>query len=231
MKQQIGKDTLFLSADTLVSISREDSVWKRKAATDSIFKKTSQPKDSSLFFAYHHVRLFKSDFQGVADSVSYKSFDSLLILHKTPILWTKRSQFTGKEILVRLTRDKIKSFDIPKDPFIAEEADSLHYSQIKGKTMQGFFEKDSLKKITVNGNAQVNYYLKSDKGKLKGLNKTECSSIVVHFQKEEISRISFIKQPKSIVIPIKDVNPKDHELKGFTWLENLRPKSPEHLVE
>ena len=54
MKKIFVQDTLFLSADTLINI--EDSI----------------PQKERLL-AFHNVRIYKTDLQGIADSLSYRT--------------------------------------------------------------------------------------------------------------------------------------------------------------
>ncbi len=54
-----NNDTLFISADTLVSIDSPDPAKKR-------------------LLAYHNVKIYKSDMQGLADSLEYRSLDSTI---------------------------------------------------------------------------------------------------------------------------------------------------------
>src|SRR5690606_6852756 len=61
------QDTLFMSADTLVSIENEDPAKKR-------------------LLAYHNVKIWKTDMQGRAASVEYRSADSLIFLYREPVL-------------------------------------------------------------------------------------------------------------------------------------------------
>ena len=71
---------------------------------------------------------------------------------------------------INISKNAIKSFLLTGNAFVIEQVDSLKYNQIKGKEILGTFEKDTLRKINVNGNSQVVYYLKDDKGKLINVN-------------------------------------------------------------
>ncbi len=219
--QRLDKDTLYMTADTLYSIDIQDTAAYRKLKTDS----TIVPKDTTIMKAFYNVQIFKKDLQGVCDSLYYASSDSCMTLYKSPIMWSKTSQLTSKEMRINISKNTIKSFLLTGNAFVIEKVDSLKYNQIKGREILGTFEKDTLRKINVTGNSQVVYYLKDDKGKLIGLNKTDCTDMIVRFKKSGIGKITFIKKPKAIIIPIKGLDPTAHMLKGFVWLEEKRPKS------
>src|SRR5690606_34190920 len=74
-----NNDTLFIAADTLVSIEHEDPSKKR-------------------LLAYNNVRIYKSDMQGVADSLEYREADSVLYFYRQPVIWTEGNQMTADSI-------------------------------------------------------------------------------------------------------------------------------------
>ena len=69
-------DTLFLHADTL-------QMYTFNLNTDSTFRETR---------AYHKVRMYRTDVQGVCDSLVFSSKDSCLTMYYDPILWINNQQ-------------------------------------------------------------------------------------------------------------------------------------------
>jgi hypothetical protein len=104
--------------------------------------------------------------------------------------------------------------------------DSLDaFNQIKGKNMIGYFRNNELKTIKVDGNAQTVYFIREDDGYLIGVNLAEASSMLIRLKDSEISAIVYLTQAQETMYPEKDVKPEQKKLKGFIWLENLRPKN------
>ncbi|MDX1627869.1 MAG: OstA-like protein, partial [Fulvivirga sp.] len=66
MKKIMKDDTLFLTADTLVAIESDLASKKR-------------------LLAYHHVKIFKTDLQGIADSLAYHTADSVIYFYRDPV--------------------------------------------------------------------------------------------------------------------------------------------------
>jgi lipopolysaccharide export system protein LptA len=215
--KQFATDSMLISADTLYS---EQRVSKIKGNKDSVFVK-----------AYRNIKIYKKDLQGVSDSLTYTTYDSTLVLYNNPVMWSDSTQMNAREVRVHLKNDEVESFELTGNAFIITQEDSLKFNQIKGKEVKGYFVDDSLRLITVEGNAQVAYYIRNDKKQLMALNKTECASIRVLFASGEMDQITFIKKPVSILIPIKDVNPEKERFKGFSWNPQRKPKDRKAFLD
>ncbi|MBA3665727.1 MAG: hypothetical protein H0W61_16210 [Bacteroidetes bacterium] len=205
----VEDDTLFISADTL---------YHRDL--DSV---------NNFLNAYHKVKIFKKDLQALCDSASLNTKDSLLQLYRTPILWSQKSQATARFIKVNLGKNAIHGFKLEGNSFLIQEADSLQkYNQISGKSIEGFIDQDTIRKVVVLGNAEVYYYPKN-KTKALGLNKTTGSEIHLWFKKEDIDRATIKPKTTGVIDPIKDVDVENSKIKGFNWQYEKRPKSRSDL--
>lgn len=207
------KDSLFLHADTLRGYKSEEAGGNKT-------------------FAYYNVRFFKSDLQGKCDSLVYNESDSLMRMYKDPILWNEENQLSADYMQLLLVENKVKQITLLNNCFISSKADTVGFNQIKGKTILGKFKNDELEYIEVTGNGESVYYAGEDKSandslpkKYTGMNKLECSSILIYIENSEISRINFVEKPTAVFYPIDKINPKDRILKGFKWSEELRPKN------
>jgi lipopolysaccharide export system protein LptA len=215
--RQIEKDTLYMSADTLF-YEQPDSVH-------------------TFVKAYRHVKIFKTDLQGLCDSLTYLLHDSLMTMYNSPILWTNNAQVTAKQIKVTAGQTSIKYFELLNNAIVIQKVDSLDqnkYNQIEGKKIEGFFAKDSIgeqtiRKINVIGNAQIIYYVKQKKT-YTGVNKTICTDLTVWFDGEGVDRTTFRNKPESTVFPLKDVIDEEMRLKHFSWMENKRPKRKNDIL-
>ena len=210
--RKIELDTLFMSADTLF--------YNEPDSTHSFVK------------AYKQVKIYKSDLQGLCDSLTYYIHDSLMTMYNSPILWTSNGQVTAKLIKITAGQTSIKYFELLNNALVVQKVDSLDenkFNQIEGKKIEGFFAKDSIRKLNVIGNAQIIYYLKQKKT-YKGVNKTICSDLTVWFNKEGVDRATFRNKPESTVYPLKEINDEEMRLKHFVWFENKRPKKKNDIL-
>ncbi len=249
----MDKDSLFATADSMWAFEKKLKIKKDTSAHDSIkviqkipktdtdsakivikmIKDTSKFRtlDSTVIKAYRHVKIYKKDMQGVADTMIFSTYDSTATLYHKPVLWHEKHQLTGNMIIIYYANKKIDRIQIPENTFIIDQIDTLHFNQIKGKMLWAYFKDDTLRKIDITGNAQATYYLQNDKKRLKGVNTIESSKLSALSNKGELNRIIFYKKPKAKVFPMKDLDVKAVELKGFSWQIYRKPKSKEDLFK
>ena len=205
----IDGDTLFIAADTL---------YHRDI--DSV---------DNFLNAYHHVKIFKSDMQARADSASLNTKDSLMQLFRNPILWSNKSQATAKLIKVNIGKNSINGFKLENNAFLIQQADTIDkFNQLSGRSLEGFLERDTIRKVIVSGNAEMLYYVKN-KTKLAGLNKTTCTEINMWFKNADIDRVTLKPKVDGVVTPLRDIDPENAKIKGFNWQYDKRPKSRNEL--
>lgn len=223
LMQPYEKDTLFLHADTMLStVSRE-------------------PEDSTVLYrnlsAFHGVRLYKSDMQGACDSLVYHRRDSTIRMFHNPVLWSGLNQLTADSVIIQTANGSIQSMYLNYNAFICSQADSsnslppdsLRFNQIKGKNMTGWFVENKLARIDVSGNGQTIYYTKNKKEKNIGVNRADCSDLVIFINENEVTGITLIKEPDGTLFPIHELPVKELRLKGFKWQDRFRPKSKDDL--
>jgi lipopolysaccharide export system protein LptA len=198
-------DTLFMTADTLVSIDDVDPKKKR-------------------LLAYHNVKIFKRDLQGTADSLEYRSADSTLYFYKNPVLWTDGNQMTADSISMLIEKNTISKIFMNVNAFVISKDTSENFNQIKGRKMIAEFAKSKLNRVYVNGNGESIYFATDEKtGVLTGMNKVICSNIIIRFQDGKVSRISFLRQPDGNFIPPHELEEENMKLEDFIWHDKDRP--------
>jgi len=242
------KDTLFLHADTLSTgyegVKMEDENKKIEEKSEKIENKKQKTKEKSkiieqpvakndqkttkdkprIMYAYHKVKFYKSDMQGRCDSLVYTYRDSVMRLFKDPVMWSDKNQLTAEKIELKTSRGKLDKLFLTNLAFIISQEDTLKYNQIKGKTMTGFFADNKLRRVKVEGNGQSIYYAKDGK-KMIGVNKADCTDMMIYLKNNQIEKITFIKKPDATLYPMKELKPEELLLKGYTWRIQQRPYS------
>jgi hypothetical protein len=199
------KDTLFLHADTL------------RTVPDTI-------PDEKIVFAFRKVRFFRTDLQGVCDSMVYFTRDSVIQLHYSPVIWSDIHQLSADFIEMQQFTDAPDELRLKRNSFIISKQDSVMYDQIKGKEMIGYVVNNELSKIDVNGNGQTLYYAR-EKEEIIGLNRAESSKIAIRFKEGKINTISFLSAPEGELKPLHELKEEDKKLKDFDWKISQRPLS------
>lgn len=205
MATVINADTLYMRADTLIA--------RKQSETDS----------ARLLIAYVDVRIYKSDLQGVCDSLAYATKDSLFRFYDDPVLWSDTTQFTADTIMMQMRNEAMDYIRMIDNAFINNTTDEVLYNQIKGKNVRAFFKESELERIRVNGNAESVYYAQDEQKAYIGVNKTACSSMLIYFGSNEVDNIMFYAEPKGDFIPIRKAKHDELKLQGFRWEPERRP--------
>jgi lipopolysaccharide export system protein LptA len=224
--QVYNNDTLFLHADTLRATYTDKNGKIKLPLINNPYGKNPNNKDSlyRILFAYHRVKFYKSDIQGKCDSLAFSYIDSTMRLFGMPVLWSDKNQLTAEKVSIKTGKGEIRSLNLDNTAFIISQEDSLRFNQIKGKNMEGSFKESKLYKIKVEGNGQTVYYAK-DKEKIIGVNRADCTDLLIFLKENKVDKITFINQPEATLYPINELSPKELLLKDFIWKGSERPMS------
>jgi lipopolysaccharide export system protein LptA len=199
------QDTLFMTADTLVSIESEDPTKKR-------------------LLAYHNVKIFKRDMQGKADSLEYRMGDSTMYFYKDPVLWTNDNQMTADSISMLIKNNTIDKIFLVANSFVISQDTLLNFNQIKGRRMTAQFAGKNIDNVLVEGNGESLYYMLKEGNKgLTGMNKIICSDIIIRFKEGQVNNFTFLNRPDGNFIPPKELKLDMKTLKGFVWKAQEKP--------
>ena len=208
-------DTLFLRADTLVSMEGQDGRTKQ-------------------LLAFRNVRIFKSDLQAVADSLAYTAADSTMTFFGNPALWNLDNQMTADTIHMITRRKDIDRILMINNSFVIGEDELENFNQIKGRKMTAFMKQRRIHHVDVEGNGESLYFALEEKKiqsdsiaarmvLLTGMNQIICSNMKINFLEGKVDNISFYVKPDAKFIPPQEIDPEEEKLKGFEWRAAERP--------
>jgi lipopolysaccharide export system protein LptA len=205
LKKPMTGDTLYLAADTLVSIDDEEESRKR-------------------LLAYRHVRVINADMQGKADSMAYFLADSVIRFYRDPVLWNEGTQITADSISMLIANNQIDRMLANVNAFIISRDSTANFNQVKGRSMVAYFADDRIDKVDVTGNGESIYFaLDEEDYHLIGMNRILCSNIRIVFLENELDNITFLTQPDALFIPPHELKEEDRKLDGFAWRDEERP--------
>ncbi len=213
-----------------------DSLEKKRVADSISTAKAAEPSDTArirIIIAHHHFKMFKSDLQAKSDSMFYSNADSTIRCYVNPMMWTQGSQLSGDTIHLQMKHKKLDNMKMFPNAFIVniEKTDSVHFNQVSGRRMRGFFKNDKLNKMYIEGNAESIYFSR-DSGKMtiSGMQRSLSSRIVVDFKNNEVTNLGFYTKPENSYAPLNKFKEDEKILKGFIWKPKDRPVSKESII-
>ena len=206
-------DSLFIHADTL-------QLYTFHIDTDSVYREAR---------AYHKVRFYRTDVQGVCDSLVFSSKDSCLTLYQDPILWNGKQQLLGEEIMVYMNDSTIDWAHIQNQALSVERLDSVNYNQVSGKEMKAYFEGGEMKQVDVIGTVRLVYYPMEKDSTLLGLNSSETSQLSMFLENRKLKKMTMSPKSSGTLYPMTQIPSEKMKLDNFAWFDYVRPQSKEDI--
>lgn len=207
-----------------------------RLAGDTINYYKDSISDQQISIAENNVSIIKGDLFIRCDSAFFSERDSILKLHKEPILWSKTSQLSSDSMYATYYDKAFHEMTMYQNAMLIgeHEDDSIHYDQMKGKKMIASLDSNQIKSIHILSNAQALYYpeekqkdtLNGDKTVLKGANRVDCNAILFRFTDGDIQSVAFLDEPTSVFYPMDQIPAKELFFKGFLWEIERKPLRP-----
>lgn len=213
----------------------KDSAVKSMAAADEAGKIVSREidrVDSVRFFkGFHHVKMFADSMQAVCDSMMFSAKDSIFRLFNDPVVWSKESQISGDTIHLYTKNKKPERVEVWENAFSISKSNDEFFNQLKGNTINGYFNDGEIEHIIAKGSAESLYYLQDDDSAYTGANYAQADLINLYFVKKELNKITWVHQVEGGFYPIRQVPEEHRRFRNFKWQEERRPKSREDLFQ
>ncbi|KAA6310269.1 LPS-assembly protein LptD, partial [termite gut metagenome] len=207
-------DSLFMHADTL-------KINTYYLNTDSTYR---------IMEAYHKVRMYRADVQGVCDSLVFNSKTSCLTMYSDPILWNGNQQLLGEEIRAYMNDSTIDWVHIFNQALTVEQKDSIHHNQISGKEIKGYFEEKDLRKVDVISNVKVIFYPEDEKDSIMiGMNTSETSLLNLFLKERKMERMVMSPKSNGTLYPMDQIPPDKLKLPTFAWFDYIRPLNKDDI--
>ncbi len=206
-------DSLFLHADTLMMETFH-------LDTDSMHREMR---------AFHKVRFYRTDMQGVADSLVFATKDSCLTLYKDPILWNQNQQLVGEKVCIYFNDSTIERAHIINQALSVEQIDSTKYNQVSGKEMKSYFRNKQMYKTEVIGSVRVVYYPMDADSTLIGMNVSETSKLDVYLENQKLEKMVMSPKSSGTLYPMTQIPAGKDKLDNFVWFDYIRPKNKQDI--
>ncbi len=210
----LEKDSMYFSAQKILAYQKVD-------ATDPLKKK-------SFLRAYRKLRMFKSNIQVRADSLSFNETDGIMHLFGKPIAWSGEKQITGDKIEAYFDtqNEYIDSLKVVGNAFAISKADSLNlkdeFNQVKGKLMTVYYKENKIQLAKVIGNAQAITYADDQNEKTKeteriGVSLSTCGTIEAEFEENKVQIITCNVGANVDTFPMSQISREKRFFPDFNW--------------
>jgi len=212
----------------LIDYSQRDTFY---AHADSFFLYTYNINTDSVYrilHAYHHVRAYRVDVQGVCDSLVYDSRDSCLTMFKDPIIWQEGQQLLGEVIKAWTNDSTLDSVYVINQALSVERIDSLHYNQIASKEMHSYFTNGELTFNVADKNVYVNFFPFDDDSLMIGMNHVESSQMKMYLRNRKVDKI-WMPASTGTMYPLPMIPADVRFLSNFAWFDYIRPLNKDDI--
>lgn len=227
-----GIDSMFaaelMQQDSLVNRMLDSllAIYFPKIEADSIAADTLAVDSTyRLLLGYRNVRMFRSDFQSVCDSLTFSTVDSVIHMYISPVLWNDNNQITSEIMHVITQNQQVVRADFEGKPLTVAEIDTLHYNQVAGKEMSAHFRDNQIYRNDVNGNVQTIYYMEENNPpEITMMAYIESADMTSYIEDRRIVGITYRGNPTYIFYPMDKI-PESQPLflQGFSWEKDRRP--------
>lgn len=177
-----------------------------------------------------NVKFYRIDIQGLCDSMTFVSQDTLLHLDRHPIIWNDTKQIFGNKIILHLNDSTVDWARLPEFGFVAEHIDEEFYNQLTGKEMFATFDNGELRHLDVNGNVQAIMLPQENDSTYNKIANLESSYMAADFRNQTLQRMKLWPETSGTMTPLYLAKKQLFYLPQFRWFEPLRPLKPEDVL-
>lgn len=208
------QDTGYVHADTF-------KIFTYNIDTDSVYR---------VLHAYHHVRAYRVDLQGVCDSLVYDGKDSCATMYKDPIIWQNEQQILGEYIKAWTNDSTLDSVYVVNQALLAERIDSAHYNQVASKEMHSYFRNGEVYLNEAAQNVYLNYHPYDSDSLMIGMVHAESTMLRMFMEQKKVQRI-WMPATTGEMFPIDQIPPTTRFLENFAWFDYVRPQNKDDIFQ
>lgn len=229
MKEYSKGDTLYLHGHQIESFLKVDSIV---TAADTIagIPESLTIDSTHVSVIYPRVRFYRTDLQGICDSMRITEADSMLRMFVSPVVWNGERQISGRQIAVHFNDSTYDRVSLPDMGFSAEHIEASHYNQISGKEMTAYFTDGNLRHIDISGNVELILYPEEADSTINKIVNAESSFLSADFVGRTTEKIKMWPETTGTVTPLFLAKKSIFFLPKFRWFTDIRPSSPADVM-
>lgn len=235
IKEYSKGDTLYLHGKQVNAYRAFDSIPVPAVPADSVNGTPEIPASvridtTNIADIWPRVRFYRSDMQGVCDSMRVTGRDTTMRMFIHPVVWSEQRQIFGNLIELHLNDSTIDQARLPNSGFMAQQIADDYYNQLSGKSMIADFENGELKSLYIDGSVEIITYPEENDSTINKLVKAESSFLLARFNKNTTDYIKMWPETTGRVTPLFMVRRSMLFLPKFQLFKGIRPLSPSDVM-
>jgi len=225
-------DSAFVTGNALaMEYSRSDTLYLH-GDTITAYLDIAAPGDTSkITNAFHRVRFFRNDIQGLCDSMSMVERDSILYMYYNPIVWNGDKQVVGNVIWVHMTDSTADWARLPEIGLMAQHIGEDCYNQLSASDMTVWMADTTISRLYAEGNVQTIMFPMESDSTYNKFSFTESSYMDAYFEDGDLKRLIMWPETTGKVTPLYLAKRSSYYLAKFRWYGPLRPMSPAEVFD
>lgn len=176
------------------------------------------------------VRFYRSDMQGVCDSMRVTGNDTTMRMFIHPVVWSEQRQIFGNLIELHLNDSTIDQARLPQSGFMSQKMVDDYYNQLSGKSMVADFEEGKLKSLYIDGNVEIIMYPEENDSTINKLVQAQSSYLLAYFNGNATEYIKMWPETSGKATPLFLVRRSMLFLPKFRLFKGIRPLSPSDVM-
>lgn len=186
---------------------------------------------TAIVNAFEDVRIWSTRFSSVSDTALYDDSKEIFELWSNAMAWYEDIQLTGPYIKVTLRDGNIDQLTSYPEPFVVQEDTIIdRLNQIKGDSLNAYFEDGTMSMMELNNNTEVLNFTKNSEDEPDGAIESQAPESIFLFEDGDLVEFKQNGEVTGDYLP-EDGSLQDRQLDGFSWNPDQRPRRPEEVME
>lgn len=225
-------DSAFVTGNALaMEYSRKDTLYLHGDTITAYVDVAELGDTSKITNAFHRVRFFRNDIQGLCDSMSMVEHDSILYMYYNPIVWNGDKQVVGNVIWVHMTDSTADWARLPEIGLMSQHIGEDCYNQLSASDMTVWMADTTISRLYAEGNVQTIMFPMENDSTYNKFSFTESSYMDAYFEDGDLKRLIMWPETTGKVTPLYLAKRSSYYLSKFRWYGPLRPMSPAEVFD
>jgi len=235
IKEYSKGDTLYLHGKQLNAYRIFDSVPVPAIPADTTkgtpeIPATIRIDTTNVADVWPRVRFYRSDMQGVCDSMRVTGNDTTMRMFIHPVIWSEERQIFGNLIELHLNDSTIDQARLPNSGFMSQQIVDDYYNQLSGKSMIADFDGGELKSLYIDGNVEILMYPEENDSTINKHVQANSSFLLAKFNGRATEYIKMWPETSGKATPLFLVRRSMLFLPRFKLFKGIRPLSPSDVM-